>query len=126
MGDETILKLLEVADDVAFRLSKVAKWEKISLRCEISLPNLTLSAAYWDGSPNPIFGCDLTDGITYLTSASEAFIRFPLNFYEKTSQSYILLPSKMLSNQQAFMASGIFIPATSLMEQILPGTNTYT
>lgn len=123
MSDKAILKVLEATHDVAFRLSSLAKLENISLRCEISLPNVTLSSSYWDGSlNNKIFGCDLASKNIY-PSASEAFLRFPVNNQLKTSQSYTLLPNKILDIEQAYMASGVLIAATNLIEQVLPGNN---
>lgn len=123
-GDEAILKLLEVSDDIVYRLSNVAKLEDQSLRCDIFFPNFTISASFWDGFPlNPIFSCDLTNENSYAT-ASGAFLRFPNNIQgNDMDHSYILLPDEILLIGKAHMASGVLIPATHLIQRLLPGGN---
>lgn len=123
-GDEGILKLLKISDDIAFRLSNTAQLEGQSLRCDIFFPNVTISSSYWDGSAlNPIFSCDLTNESSYQT-ASEAFLRFPVNNQvNNNDHSYILLPEDILVIEKSHIASGVLIPATNLMQQLLPGGN---
>ena len=122
--DEAFLKLLKVTDDIALRLSIVAKLEDQSLRCDICFPNVTISASFWDGSPlNLILSCDLTNE-NFFATASEAFLRFPVNGQENSADnSYILLPKEILLIGKAHMASGVLIPATHLIQQLLPGEN---
>lgn len=122
-GDEGILKLLNISDDIAFRLSNTAQLEEQSLRCDIFFPNVTIGSSYWDGSLNPILSCDLTNESSYQT-ASEAFLRFPVNNEEnKNDNSYILLPEDILVIEKIHIASGVLIPATNLIQQLLPGGN---
>ena len=119
-GDEGILKLLDVSNDIAFRLSHVSKLAGIPLHCEISSVNITISSSYWDQvqGPNAVVDCDLKE------IESEALLRFPS---EKSGSlmgnvtSYILLPKEIKEN--AYKAGGVFIAASKLVRQLLPGYN---
>ena len=118
-GDEGILKLLDVSNDIAFRLSHVSKLAGIPLHCEISSVNVTISSSYWDQiQGNVTFDCDLKE------IESEVLLRFPS---EKSGSkmgnitSYIFLPKEI--KEKAYKAGGVFIAASKLVRQLLPGYN---
>ena len=123
-SDEGFLKLLEVSNDIALRLSNLAKLEERSLLCEINFPNLAISASYWDGSSNPTFDCDLVDASYKSFSFSnplESFLHFPM--INNDHQSYIELPSSILIPGKQYKAAGVSIASEYFIQKNLPGAN---
>ena len=106
-----MLKLLEVSNDIGFRLSDVSKLTEQSILCEISFENVTISSSYWDGHLSPIYDCELT-------ALPETSLRFPA---DRDVNSYILLPNSI--REIPYKASGVFIAASNLVKQLLPGLN---
>jgi len=106
-----MLKLLEVSNDIGFRLSDVSKLTEQSLLCEISFENVTISSSYWDGHLGPIYDCEFA-------TLPETSLRFPV---DRDVNSYILLPNSI--REIPYKASGVFIAASNLVKRLLPGLN---
>ena len=120
-GNEGILKLIDVSNDIAFRLSNVSKLAGIPLLCEISFDNISVSSSYWNGiQGESVVGCDLKTEVQ-----SESFLRFPSNKISgqmgNNVTSYILLPNEIIL--KTYKAVGVFIPASNLLKQFIPRNN---
>ncbi len=111
-----MLKLLEVSNDIGFRLSDVSKLAEQSVLCEISFENVTISSSYWDGHLGPIYDCDLI-----AMPSQETSLRFPSDQDGNYFNNYILLPNTIRENP--YRASGVFIAASNLVKMLLPGLN---
>ena len=124
-GDEGILQLLEVSNDVAFRLSDASKSFDRALLCDIVFKNFTLRSSYWNSLQGPIFDCNLD--VLSNNDVVESFLQFPMNLKSDDDKepnlpkSYISLPTKVI--EQAHKATGVFIAASNLVKRLLPGFN---
>jgi len=117
-----ILKLLDVSNEIAFQLSNISQLAGIPILCEISFENITTFSSYWNGTQgDSLFGCDLTTELP-----PEDLLRFPSDKNNSSDTkmgvtSYIVLPKEM--NQKAYKSEGVFIAASNLVKQLLPGRN---
>jgi len=121
------LYLIDVAEDLGFRLSDVAQSTNQSLRCETPLPNVTISSSYWNGYEQAqVAGCELTNSssrVSTSTPKGDTFQRFPLTDY--SGSSYITIPSESIVPGQVHKAAGVLI-AHYILDRLLPGTKTYS
>lgn len=108
------LFLLNVSEDVGFRLSNVAQLGNRPLHCETYQPNVTISSSYWDGMSSLVQDCGLADNLS-----REAFLRFPMM---TSSSSYLILPDAIIESGKIHKAAGTLI-TSSIVNQLFPGTN---
>ena len=113
-GDEEILELLRVSNDIGFRLSNVSELAALPLLCEIPFDNVTIMSSYWDESQGSLSDCALNN-----VSFKEKFYRFPMNDVEKI-ESYIVLPDQI--KDKSYKTAGVFIAASKLIQLLLPGS----
>lgn len=121
--------MLNVSEDISFRLADVAEEDGRSLRCETYTVNVTLSSAYWDGNQTKIEDCSLSAYYELDKKReihvedivkSEIFRKFPL----LSESSYLLLPSDAIFGRRIHKAAGVLI-SHLIVEQILPGHYRY-
>ncbi len=117
-GDNEFLDLLDVSNDIAFRLSNVSKQAEVPLICEYSFSNVTISSSYWNGSQSNISVCSKNETFQL------ASLRFPNrkdNDGMENLTSYIELPKDI--GKTPFKTSGVFIAASDLIQLLLPGSD---
>lgn len=114
---QSALLLLNVSEDMSFRLADVAEMDNLSLRCEIQLTNLTFSSSYWDGGPKEVYDCYLN-----AVTASEVFLQFPSSSQFNSDSTYLLLPEEAVAVGRRHKAAGLLI-SHSILQQLLPGQN---
>jgi len=114
-GDEEILELLRVSNDIGFRLSNVSELAALPLLCEIPFYNVTIMSSYWDESQGNLSDCTLKN-----VSFKENFYRFPMNNDTKKIESYIVIPDKI--KEKSYKTAGVFIAASKLIQLLLPGS----
>jgi hypothetical protein len=112
------LILLNVSEDMSFRLTDVAEVDGRSLRCEINLSNVSLSSSYWDGGPNDVHDCYLNT-----MAVSNVFQQFPLSGQSYDS-TYILLPEEAIAVGRTHKAAGLLI-SHYILQQLFPGQNRF-
>jgi len=118
-GNEEIRELLDVSNDIAFRLSNVSKQAEVPLICEYSFANVTISSSYWNGTQGNISNCNSKNASFHLAS-----IRFPNRKEDGeigNMASYIELPKDI--GKTPFKSAGVFIAASDLIQLLLPGSN---
>lgn len=122
MRSDYALYMIDVAEDLGFRLSDVAQSTNQSLRCETLLPNVTLSSSFWNGYQQAqVSGCDLSDNASTWSPQGDIFQRFPLT--DQSGSSFIVIPAESILPGQVHKASGVFI-AHYILDHLLPGSKT--
>jgi hypothetical protein len=89
------------------------------------LPNVTISASFWNGYEQAqVAGCELTDSRSKASTSSpqgDIFQRFPLTDY--SGSSFITIPPESIVPGQVHKAAGVLI-AHFILNRLLPGTKT--
>lgn len=128
---QSAIFLVNVAEEMSFRLVDVAESDGRSLRCETRSENVTISSSYWNGNQTFVDDCDLDVTSRHLDrmeenevdqiAQSELFRRFPLSDPDMGS-SYLLLPEGAVTPNQIHKAAGVLI-SQNILQHLFPGQN---
>jgi len=110
------IQLLDLGEDIVFRLTMAAETLNKSLQCETRSDDgyVILTSSFWNGFHPELAGCDLE---MLTSSLSENILRFPKSH---PSGSFLQLPDGSISQGRIHAGAGILIHHP-VLDSILPG-----